>query len=390
MKLLLFLSFQFFVFTITAQNVVVLGVEHSAQLVNTNHQPAILRAFMDKVNPEGICIERSPREYLKNDFYEFTFEQQYCIIPYAKDNSIPLYPIDWIPEDEDLELAFGVADLAVPRFTRNPSGFWGFTVFSDSTSFNKDFYFADEENYYENNKEWYANHSKKVSNDFARRLFLYRTFLQAKRIESVCRKYSKNDTILVVIGALHKNDIEVNLASKGYTIIQPSSYGKIALKEKEESFKINDAYAITTFNLLGMQSKIDVINKELVDYAINKLDKDRPGLELEFFKVKYDVLRNKIDSKIAIKSYLKLLTNISKDSKFTWTGVKHNYRIDSYFDPFGNLTLWQRIHLELAREYLKINNTAAYQKQKELLFKEFKGFKLGMLSAYWGEHIHTM
>jgi hypothetical protein len=51
------------------------------------------------------------------------------------------------------------------------------------------------------------------------------------------------------------------------------------------------------------------------------------------------------------------------DEKFTWTGVKDFSRVDSYFDPFGNLSLAKRIRLELAREYRKSS------KEKELLEK---------------------
>ncbi len=90
---------------------IILGVGHSTQLINYNQQPAAIRAFIDKVKPSAICIERSPEEFSRNDFYEFTYEQQYTIIPYARKNKIPLHPIDWLPSDQDLDLAFGIKDL---------------------------------------------------------------------------------------------------------------------------------------------------------------------------------------------------------------------------------------------------------------------------------------
>src|SRR3546814_14807812 len=39
------------------------------------------------------------------------------------------------------------------------------------------------------------------------------------------------------------------------------------------------------------------------------------------------------------------------ERRFTWDGVKDRKRIDSYFDPFGNLTIAQRARLEAARIY---------------------------------------
>ena len=46
---------------------------------------------------------------------------------------------------------------------------------------------------------------------------------------------------------------------------------------------------------------------------------------------------------------LGLIENTSPDTKFSWTGVKDLERLDSYFDPFGNLTVRQRATVELAR-----------------------------------------
>jgi len=54
--------------------IVILGVTHSGQLVNAHEQPAVIRAFIAAVQPNAVCIERSPREFARNDFYEFTYE----------------------------------------------------------------------------------------------------------------------------------------------------------------------------------------------------------------------------------------------------------------------------------------------------------------------------
>lgn len=361
--------------------VVILGVEHSSQLINYNHQPAVLRAFIKKVNPSAICIERSPEEYLRNDFYEFTYEQQEVIIPFAKQIKIPIYPIDWLPKSDDLQLAFGTDNLEIPSFTRNSNGFMGFTVFSDSTSFIKDFYFADDIDYPTKNKDWYGTYPHKVKFDFARRLFLYRTFLQAKRIQAVLKNFKENDTILVVIGSLHKNDIEKILTGNGYNLIQPNSYGTITEIEIADNFLKKDAYAILNFNLLGMQANIGNPNMKLVKFAFDKISEDE-NTERQLYEIKYNLLLNKIDSESAIKKYKRLIEDSEAQKNFNWTGVKDRSRIDSFFDPFGNLNLNQRIRLELAREYLKKSNEALYNETKDDLINEFKGFKKRMLISY--------
>lgn len=56
--------------------VVILGVGHSTQLVAERQQPAALRAFFDRVEPDVIAVERAPEEFARGDRYEFTYEIQ--------------------------------------------------------------------------------------------------------------------------------------------------------------------------------------------------------------------------------------------------------------------------------------------------------------------------
>lgn len=379
------LLFNFFLLSVTVcaqkPKVVILGVDHSTQLVNRNHQPSSIRSFIRSVNPSGICIERSPEEFSRNDFYEFTYEQQYVIIPYARENKLNLHPIDWIPAEKDIILGFGIDNLELPPFKRNANGFLGFTVFSDSASINRGLYFAEEEHYINEMKSWYSIYNEKVNHDFARRLFLYRTFLQYKRIESALKNYKESDTILVVIGAMHKYDIEKNLKENGYEVIRSDSYGLPEDPEIDHNFEMNDAYAILSFNLLGMQSHINKVNSELVNYSLNKL-KNVHSAERRLFQTRWDLLSGKITFAQSIKIYIEILKNLDSKTPFTWTGVKHNNRVDSYFDPFGNLTVSQRLHLELCRAYGKTSNKKMFEKEKSFLLEDFKGYKKQMLSAY--------
>ncbi|WP_123902673.1 hypothetical protein [Chryseobacterium elymi] len=361
--------------------VVVLGVGHSTQLINFNQQPAAIRAFINKVDPAAICIERSPEEFTRNDFYEFTYEQQYVVVPYAKAVMKTLHPIDWLPADMDSDLAFGIRNLEVPRFIRGKSGFLGFTVFSDESDFEDGLYFADSPEYGKRIEKWYAQHPEKMSLDFPRRLFLYRTFLQAKRIEKVLENYSEKDTILVVIGSFHKNDIEKNLAENGYAIIQPSSFGEISMQDINRNFKSEDAYAILSFNLLGMQSNINKLNPKIINHAFDYLEKTTSA-EKEFFRIKYDLYLSKMSSKQAIGHYQKLLSITDDTTVFTWNGVKDKMRIDSYFDPFGNLSLKKRIRLEIAREFHKMGNEKMYKKEIDNISEGMNDYKKQMLMVY--------
>lgn len=360
--------------------VIILGVGHSTQLINYNQQPAAIRAFIDKVKPSAICIERSPEEFSRNDFYEFTYEQQYTIIPYARKNKIPLHPIDWLPSDQDLDLAFGIKDLEIPKFTRQKNGFLGFTTFTEKNAFEDGFYFADHKKHIDSIASWYTNHPEKNAFDFPRRLFLYRTFLQSKRIQKVLENYSKSDTILVVIGAFHKNDIEKNLGQNGYEIIQPNTFGTITDEEIRNHFIQKDAYAILSFNLLGMQHQLNKVNRKLIDFAFGHL-KETNTVEKQFFMIKNASFTKAISSKQCISEYLSLLDKVN-DEKLTWTGVKDFSRVDSYFDPFGNLSLAKRIRLELAREYRKSSKEKEFTREIAMVLDGLNDYKKQMLSLY--------
>ncbi|WP_312332192.1 hypothetical protein [Sphingobacterium sp.] len=365
--------------------VVVLGVGHSSQLINYNQQPAAIRAFIDRVNPSAICIERSPEEFSKNDFYEFTYEQQFTIVPYAIEKNITLHPIDWLPSDQDIDLAFGLKELEVPRFVRQNTGFLGFTTFTEKKDFENGLYFADEKIHIDSIASWYKSYPEKTNFDFPRRLFLYRTFLQSKRIQKVLENKKSSDTVLVVIGAFHKNDIEKNLKENGYEIIQPNKFGTITDQEIRAHFTTQDAYAILSFNLLGMQHQLKKVNQKLIGVALDYLS-DNKSLEKQLFETKNSLLNNRISSEQSIVSYLSLLEKVM-DEKFTWTGVKDFSRIDSYFDPFGNMPLKMRIRLELAREYRKLNREPEFQKEISAVSEGLNPYKKAMLNIYIDKYL---
>lgn len=391
MKLFLFF-FIGFNLQLISQNakpqVVVLGVSHSQQLINANQQPAAIRTFIEMVKPAAICIERSPEEYARNDFYEFTYEQQYLLVPYAEKNNIQIFPVDWYPPKEDVLLAFGVDNLEVPRFTRNREGFWGFHVYRDSSSMEAGLFYAEDEKLKSSLLEWYAPLPEKTNNDFARRLFLYRTFMQTERIQDVLEKFEADDTVLVVVGSNHKFDIENHLENSGYKVIQPSSYGIPTEEMIAEKFENMDAYAILSFNLLGLQSTTNIVNNELVLKALEKLETTQSA-EMEFYKVRHGLMQSTTTPKEAITAYSKILERLVPEDDFSWDGVKDRQRIDSYFDPFGNLTLWERIHLELAREYWKLKEPENYSKQRDIVLNNFKGYKKRMLEEYMKTYIEV-
>lgn len=95
----------------------ILGVEHAGPLFAESYRPAVLRAWLERVDPDGIAIERHPDAYAANDFYGFTVEIPDIVIPWAEANALPLHPFDWEPSREEQKLAFGF-DLQETPFLR--------------------------------------------------------------------------------------------------------------------------------------------------------------------------------------------------------------------------------------------------------------------------------
>src|SRR5690606_23473479 len=167
----------------------VLGVSHSGMLLAGRYQPAGLRAFLDRAEPDAICIERAPEEFARGSHYEFTYEIQNIAVPYARERGIPLCPFDWLPGADDQILAFGI-DIEQPQLLRPRRGFGSFMTFGDSAALHRDLFHAEADAEREEYRAWYTTMAEQPRADFARRLFLYRTFLQAMRIARAAREFA--------------------------------------------------------------------------------------------------------------------------------------------------------------------------------------------------------
>lgn len=366
--------------------VVVLGVDHSTQLVSEAQQPAALRAFFDRVAPDGIAVERPPEEFSRGDHYEFTYEIQYIAVPYARERRIPLHPIDWIPPKEDMLLGWGV-DLEALPFVRR--GWQGFVSFPDGAVLEQPLFFADTEEDRAKRREQFGTPWEPASRDLARRMFWYRTYMQARRVALAAAEH-RGGTLLVVVGANHKDDIERILSSDPrIEIVQPSSYGVPTAEEVAAATRTKDLYAIATFNVLGVQARTGVVAWEWVDRVLDALARAEPGEtpELRLLRTRAAVLRGGLEPAAALREYAAIRDAAPEAARFTWDGVKDRSRVDSYFDPFGNLTVRQRAALEMAREHYRLGDVAAGDAIRDELAGALGATARMQFMAYWPEYV---
>lgn len=366
--------------------VTILGVDHAAQLVAPRDPPALLEAFLARVKPDAICIERAPEAYARGDYYEFTYEVQDVVVPYARRSGIELCPIDWEPPVEDQRLGFGMA-LDAPPELRLLKGFPSFLNFAAQT-LQRDFFHADDAANLQKVTQWATTPAANAKNDLARRLYLYRTYMQARRILAAARAHP-GGTVAVVVGEFHKHDIEAILKDEpGLRLVQPSSYGRpgaadIAARERPEYLT-----AIASFNLLGLQSQSGQVDYAYATRALDALEARGATPQTRLFRVRLDLLQARIRREDAIARYRAIAADAG-DARFVWNGVKDAARVDSYFDPFGNLDVRRRALLEAARETWALGDAAAAQALWEACAEGLSPRQRNQLRGYWERDVAT-
>lgn len=366
--------------------VVVLGVAHSAMLVAESYQPAVFRAYFDRVQPDAICIERAPEEFARGSHYEFTYEIQHIAVPYAREHGIGVCPFDWLPAVEDQLLAFNV-DLGQSPFLRGPRTYSDFLSYEDSASLRRGLFTAESQEVRDEFRAWYMSMAEPPRHDFARRLFLYRTFLQAMRIARAAQEHP-GGRVLVVVGAMHKDDLERILADQpGVRVVPPPRFGQPTGDEIESHIREEDLAAIATFNLLGVQSTTGNVAWDWIEAVVDRLERARPGVESALLRTRLDVLRGRLSAERAAARYRELRSGVDANARFSWTGVIDTRRVDSFADPFGNLTIAQRALLEEARELARAGRAAEAGRLRTELEEALPAMKAAQLRAYWPDWV---
>lgn len=361
--------------------VAILGVEHAAQLVAEKDQPGMLAAWLDLVKPAAVCIERPPEQASRQDYYEFTYEIQGIILPWAAKNATELCPIDWMPPAHDQLLGFGL-DLDTPLEVRKAQGFQGFLTFPDRKILDWDFFSADDPATLAPLQKWATEPAPRADRDLPRRLYLYRTFMQAQRVRAIARK-RRGETVLVVVGYFHKPDIEAILKhDSAIELVPAASLGRPGDAAVRAATTADHRGAILAFNLLGMQATTGVVNWGWVERILADFAGEAPSPEAQLFQTRYGILTGKISLAEAARSYTTIAEDAASAKPFGWTGVKDKSRIDSFFDPFGNLDVRQRARVELARTLFAEGKNARAQQVLDTLAATLSPRKALQLRGY--------
>jgi hypothetical protein len=228
----------------------------------------------------------------------------------------------------DQNLAFGF-DLDEPPEIRPPQRF---LVFADSQALKMDIFAADDPATSATVVAWSGKQAARADQDFPRRLYLYRTFLQSKRIAAAAHG-RRGETVLVVIGYFHKPDLEAILSGDSIIeLIQPSSFGRPSEEDAERATSRAHRIAVLSFNLLGRQAETGNVDWTWMERTLVALDASSASPEGRVFRVRLDQLTGKLKPREAVSRYRILEKEVPAQARFSWTGVKDESRLDSYFD----------------------------------------------------------
>ncbi|KTE16617.1 hypothetical protein [Sphingopyxis sp. H115] len=361
--------------------IAILGVDHAAQLVAEKDQPGMLAAWLDLVRPAAVCIERPPEQASRQDYYEFTYEVQGIILPWAASNPAEICPIDWMPPLDDQLLGFGV-DLDAPPEIRKPQGFQGFLAFPDRKILDWNFFAADDPATLAPPLKWAADPAPRADRDLPRRLYLYRTFMQAQRIRAIAHKH-KGETMVVVVGYFHKGDIEAILENDPAIELVPAArLGSPDAAAVQAATTAEHRAAILSFNLLGMQAATGVVNWGWIDRILAEFTGADASPEAQLFRTRYGVLTGRMGLADAARAYQAIADDARSAKPFSWNGVKDRARIDSFFDPFGNLDVHERARVELARTLFAQGKDARAQRTLDTLAATLSPRKALQLQGY--------
>lgn len=214
--------------------------------------------------------------------------------------------------------------------------------------------------------------------------------MQAMRVLRAAND-NRGRTVLVVVGSLHKNDIEQILKDEpSVEIVQPSSFGRPAAESVARNVKREDLFAAASFNLLGVQSGTNNVNFDWMKRVVARLESEAQTAEVLLLKTRLQVLTRQASAQEALANYRRAAEISKPDEQFTWTGVKDKSRVDSYFDPFGNLSVKQRAQIEIARESYKTQRMSAAEEILKLLQSQLSVLKAQQSAAYWDEFMLKM
>ncbi|MCE1163874.1 MAG: hypothetical protein LWX07_00570 [Bacteroidetes bacterium] len=365
-------------------NVVILGCEHSSQLINPKMSPAVFRAFFNRVKPDAVCLETKSEYIAAAKFFSFSYESWGIAYPWAEKNNVPVYGVDWQPDIKADERYGTKMDFNKRKRVLPQSDFNGLEFNPDY-----DLFFADIDTF-EFNRLYLNNISNpaaegKWNDEGFRRYMLFRDMIISQNILDVAVNYQCG-TLLLVYGAAHKAGLEYYLQKyfgDDVNIVKPSSYGYPTAAEIEKEVLREDEIAVCYFLLKdnNWNGEANRFPFERLDSILNKYESvSADDIELKYLRGRYYLQKGDTAKYLAClndvinsgndmpRSYPKPdMFFHSRDSSSVFGNNEESFRI---MEGYDYLTVRQFALCELSEFYLAACNKAKRDYMLSLIKKE--------------------
>lgn len=351
--------------------VVVIGTMHSAQLEYAEHSPARIRALLNRIDPAAVGVETPPQWYAEDVYFEVAYESYGVAVPWAREKGREVRPVDWTADP--LEQVNALLWPAVnPEPAPGGSGEERVTYEDLLQSWDvPPLLFADTPEWHDAVNRSYANADANPNpyGEAGRRYMLYRNLMIAREIVNMAADH-EGKRVVVLIGAAHKPDLDLFLATVPNIVVrQASEWDGATAAEVAAEERRADHLAILWYNLAGTRRiKDGDIDLTRMDRLLAGLEKATPlDPEVRFLRARWHHVRG--DTARAVAQYAALAWGQTwEDRPFTfpdvglykrmmdWSnayasmGQTVEYGIDNVFSPVGNLTVRQRVLYELATQ----------------------------------------
>jgi hypothetical protein len=173
-------------------------------------------------------------------------------------------------------------------------------------------------------------------------------------------------------------------------IVQPSSYGLPSVAEADARLEERDMAAMLSFNLLGVQPLVGPVDWRWVGEVLERFARTHPAApELPLLRVRQATVAQRQAPAVAAAAYERIAASVDSTARFTFTGVEDARRLDSYFDPFGNLGVQERALVEGAREWVRAGKPERAERLRTRLVSTgtWSGLRRAQLAVYWQRYV---
>lgn len=367
--------------------VVIIGTRHSAQLEYEDHAPARIRALLNRIDPAAVGIETTPAWFAEELYFEIAYESYGVAVPWAREKGKEARAIDWQAGTLEFVSALSwpnTGELRDVAEERLPLDQWDM----------RELLFADAPEWRDAvHREYaFAAPDRNPWNEATRRYMLYRNLMIAREIANLAADYD-GQRIAVLIGAAHKPDLDLFLGTVPNIVIRHASewWGEgLTQEEVAAEERRLDHLAILWYNLASGRVLPAVADLARMDALLSNLEAE--GVfdpEVQFLRAQWHAATGDVEEAFKLFRFLAWEAQW-EDRPFTYPDRGLNRRmiewnareaeslgfpaqwepgLGNVISPVGNLTIRQRVLLELAQQAL--DDEARRRARTELESEDF-------------------